>query len=74
MTKINDTIQILQEKVIYFLNKICNECKIKQDKICDKLQLIAEHLAFDFIYQKYNIEMESLEKALYLGNLTVVEI
>jgi hypothetical protein len=71
--KIDEITKILKEKMIYYLNKIREFLKNKDEYVNDKFQLIAEFMAFDYIFQKYNLEREVIEKSIYQLNLTIVE-
>ncbi len=71
--KICEMINILYDKTKYYLTKLREHFNKKEDYIDDKLQLLAEYMSFDFIYQKYDIERNIIEKAMCEYDLTILE-
>lgn len=41
----------------------------KDDYLDDNIQLVAEYMAFDSIYYKYNYEMDVIQKAKVVFNI-----
>jgi hypothetical protein len=70
---LNEIVLVLFEKTKFYLVKLREHLNYKDDYIDDKLQLIAEYMSFDFVYQKYGYEKEVIEKALHNNNLTIIE-
>jgi len=45
----------------------------KNDYIDDRIQLLAEYMSFDFIFQKYDLDRTMVEKAMCHFDLTIIE-
>jgi hypothetical protein len=71
--KINEIINILYEKTKFYLSKLREHLNYKDDYVDDKLHLVAEYMAFDYIYDKFNFEREVIEKAIVQHNISIVE-
>ena len=64
---------ILFDKTKFYLIKLREHLNYKDDYIDDKLQLTAEYMSFDYVFQKFNFERDTIEKALNFHNLTIIE-
>lgn len=67
----NTILTSLHDKTKFYLNKLREHLKYKDDYIDDKLQLLAEYMAFDYIHQKFNVDQEQIEKAKQIFNLEI---
>ena len=56
--KICEIINVLYEKTKYYLVKLREHFNKKEDYIDDKIQLLAEYMSFDFIFQKYYVSSD----------------
>ena len=64
---------VLFEKTKYYLIKLREHSNYKDDYLDDKLQLLSEYMAFDYIYKSFNLEKDVIEKAIIVNNLSIVE-
>jgi hypothetical protein len=71
--KVCEIVTVLYDKAKYYLTKLREHFNKKEDYLDDKIQLLAEYMSFDFVYQKYDIERNMLEKAMCEFDLTIIE-
>ena len=71
--KICEILNVLYDKTKYYLVKLREHFNKKDDYIDDKIQLLAEYMSFDFIFQKYDIDRTLIEKAMCQFDLTIIE-
>jgi hypothetical protein len=71
--KLKDVIMVIFEKTKFYLEELRRKLNSRDDYNEEKLHLVAEYLAFDYIYVNENLEREVIEKAIYHNNLSIVE-
>jgi hypothetical protein len=71
--KLKEVIETLHAKTKIYINDIKELLGHKDDHAEEKIQLIAEYRGFDYIYQRYKLEREEIEKALVQQNLSLIE-
>ena len=71
--KICEIINVLYDKTKYYLVKLREHYNKKDDYIDDRIQLLAEYMSFDFIFQKYDLDRTLVEKAMCQFDLTIIE-
>ncbi len=71
--KICEIINVLYDKTKYYLVKLREHYNKKDDYIDDRIQLLAEYMSFDFIFQKYDLDRTLVEKAMCHFDLTIIE-
>ncbi len=64
---------VIFEKTKFYLEELRRKLNSRDDYNEEKLHLVAEYLAFDYIYVNENLEREVIEKAIYHNNLSIVE-
>lgn len=68
--KLKEIINVLFDKTKFYLNKLREDLGIPEG---EKLQIYAESLGFDYIYENFGYEREIIEKALSIYKLKIVE-
>jgi hypothetical protein len=71
--KLSKIILDLHEKTKSYLTKLREYYNYKDDYIDDQLQIIAEYLAFDYIFKQYSLEREIIEKGMIIFNLSIID-
>jgi hypothetical protein len=69
--KIREVVIVLFDKTKIYLAELRKHYHKKDNH--DKLQLIAEYMAFDYIYQEHDIDRDVIEKAMSFYDLTIIE-
>ena len=68
-----EMIDVLHQKTKIYITEIQDHMNYKNDYIDDKLQVLAEYRAFDYIFLNYNYEREEIEKGMIEYNLIIQE-
>ncbi len=68
-----EMIDILHQKTRIYVTELQDHLNYKNDYIDDKLQVIAEYRAFDYIFLNYSYEREEIEKGMIEYNLIIQE-
>jgi hypothetical protein len=72
LEKLFEVINVLFDRTKYYLLKLREQSNYNE-YLSDKLQILAEYMAFDYIFLKYNYEREVIEKAIIVNNLSILE-
>lgn len=62
--KLSEVLNLLYEKTKFYIGKIREFNGIKKETLDDKTQILAEHMAFDYVYKKYSYSREVIQKAM----------
>jgi hypothetical protein len=68
-----EIIDILHQKTRIYITELQDHMNYKNDYVDDKLHLLAEYRAFDYIFLNYNYEREEIEKGMIEYNLIIQE-
>lgn len=62
--RLSEVLNLLYEKTKYYIGKIREFNGIKKDALDDKTQILAEHMAFDYVFKRYSYDREVIQKAM----------